>query len=109
MSIAFTNKYSGLIQFFFTLFLTTHQILNYFYLNYRHNLASPIQINVIRDPIDRLVSTYYYRIYGSNNQNRKVMEACVNKVTIAINFKDRYQMGHLINYKKNIFRPLMRQ
>lgn len=33
----------------------------------RYGLQSPIYINVIRDPLERLISHYYYNMYGSNS------------------------------------------
>ena len=63
-------------------FLLIIIISNIFLGKNRHHLTSPIQINVIRDPIDRLISTYYYRIYGSKSQNRKVLKICENKVIL---------------------------
>ena len=49
----------------------------------------PLLINVIRDPVDRMVSEYYYNLYGSSGKHW------------AERAPDNAMVRHL-NHKKNI-------
>ena len=35
--------------------------------HYRFGVPPPVYINVVREPVDRLISHYYYKSFGSNN------------------------------------------
>ena len=55
----------------------------------RFGAVQPIHINLIRDPLDRLVSSYYYRRFGDyreehKNWNFKGTEKEKNQVSVVL-------------------------
>ena len=55
----------------------------------RFGAVQPIHINLIRDPLDRLVSSYYYRRFGDyreahKNWNFKGTEKAKNQVSVVL-------------------------
>jgi len=72
------------------------------YINFkRYNLLNPLYINVIRDPVERAISHYYYKLYGSGGtvtnitHPEKVMtlDECIS------------QQGSACRYVQNIVLP----
>ncbi len=69
--------------------MITIKLMCYVWL-FRYGMLPPVYINVVRDPIERLKSHYYYHIFGSYSDNPTNLSTYDNMVSTLLSSHGRY-------------------